>query len=137
MKDMAIVAFILPALSALIEIRAAWITVDNVLKTYVGAEPRRAILAGNVKRGQVSTIRSAILFADMRGSSDLTATMSAVAAVNLFNQFFGCLVPPIEANGGEVLKYLGTVCWLFSSQKQPVNVKLISMRYITGRSTGP
>jgi adenylate cyclase len=107
MKDIAIVALILPALSALIEIRAAWVTMDNVLKTYVGAEPRRAILAGNVKRGQVSTIRSAILFADMRGSSDLTAAMSAVAAVKLFNQFFDCLVPPIEANRGEVLKYLG------------------------------
>jgi adenylate cyclase len=105
--DIAVFAFILPALSGLIEMRVAWNTLDNVLKTYVGNEPRQAILAGNVKRGQVSEIRSAILFADMRDSSIITADMNAVAAVNLFNQFFDCLVPPIERNHGEVLKYLG------------------------------
>ena len=39
---------------------------DTVLRIYVGDEPHRAILSGTIRRGQVSRIRSAILFADMR-----------------------------------------------------------------------
>ena len=58
-------------------------------------------------RGQVTTIRSAILVADMRDSTGHTAEISAVEAVELMNDFFDCLVPPIESRGGEVLKYLG------------------------------
>jgi adenylate cyclase len=106
-EDLAVVLYVFPALSALIEIRVAWRTLDNVLTTYVGDEPKQAILAGNVKRGQVTTIESAILFADMRDSSILTAAMTGVAAVAFFNQFFDCLVPAIEAQHGEVLKYMG------------------------------
>ena len=78
-----------------------------MLRIYVGDEPRQAILSGNVKRGQVSTIRSAILFADMRDSTLHTVELGAVGAVELFNAFFDCLVPPIETRNGEVLKYMG------------------------------
>jgi adenylate cyclase len=106
-SDLAVVLYLFPALSALIEIRLAWRTLDTVLSTYVGDEPKQAILAGNVKRGQVTTIESAILFADMRDSSILTADMTSVAAVAFFNRFFDCLVPAIEAQHGEVLKYMG------------------------------
>jgi len=78
-----------------------------LLRTYVGDEPHRAILQGNTKRGQVSTIRSAMLFADMRDSVGYTVDLDAVAAVGVFNALFDCLVPPIESRGGEVLKYMG------------------------------
>src|SRR5256885_15894766 len=50
---------------------------------------------------------SAILFADMRDYTRLTATLSPEEAVELLNGYFDCLVPPIEAQGGEVLKYMG------------------------------
>lgn len=102
-----VLALIAPVLGALINTRITRLTLDRLLRTYVGDEPHRAILDGNVKRGQVSTIRSAILFADMRDSTGHTSEISAVDAVDLFNSFFDCLVPPIEARRGEVLKYIG------------------------------
>ena len=43
----------------------------------------------------------------MRDYTRLTATLSPEEAVQLLNVFFDCLVPPIEAEGGEVLKYMG------------------------------
>ena len=43
----------------------------------------------------------------MRDSTGHTAEISAVEAVDLFNDFFDCLVPPIETRQGEVLKYIG------------------------------
>ena len=43
----------------------------------------------------------------MRDYTRLTATLPPEGAVQLLNDFFDCLVPPIEAEGGEVLKYMG------------------------------
>ncbi len=106
-QDLAVLAYILPAIAILIDIRSTWLSLDKLLRTYVGDEPHRAILRGNTKRGQVSTIRSAILFADMRNSVGYTIDLDAVSAVGVFNAFFDCIVPAIEGRRGEVLKYIG------------------------------
>jgi adenylate cyclase len=106
-RALAILRFIVPTLAAVMEIRSTSLRLDNVLRIYVGDEPHRAILAGTIRRGEVSRIRSAILFADMRGYTSLTSALTPEAAVELLNEYFDCLVPPIEAEGGEVLKYLG------------------------------
>ena len=106
-QDVLALALIIPVLALIINARVSQLTLDSLLRTYVGDEPHRAILEGNVKRGQVSTIRSAILFADMRNSTGHTAEITAIEAVDLFNAFFDCLVPPIERRGGEILKYIG------------------------------
>src|SRR3954464_5746534 len=98
---------VVTTVAAMMEIRVLHHHLDNVLRIYVGDEPHRAILSGTIRRGQVSRIRSAILFADMRDYTRLTATLSPEEAVQLLNVFFDCLVPPIEAEGGEVLKYMG------------------------------
>ncbi len=105
--DIAALARLLPAIAILIDLRSTWLSLDKLLRTYVGDEPHRAILRGVTKRGQVSTIRSAILFADMRDSIGHTVDLDAVAAVGVFNALFDCLVPPIESRSGEVLKYMG------------------------------
>lgn len=98
---------IVPALAAAMEIRAGYATLDQILRVYIGDEPHQRVLSGDVRRGQVSRIRSAILFADMRSYTRLTSNMQPEDVVSLLNVYFDCLVPPIEAEGGEVLKYLG------------------------------
>ena len=106
-RALGILRFLMPTLSAAIEMRAVGQRLDNVLRIYVGDEPHQQILSGAIRRGQVSRIRSAILFADMRGYTRITSAMSPEEAVELLNGFFDCLVPPIEQEGGEVLKYMG------------------------------
>jgi adenylate cyclase len=106
-QGLRVLQFVVPTIAAMMEIRALHYHLDNVLRIYVGDEPHRAILSGTIRRGQVSRIRSAILFADMRDYTRLTATLSPEEAVQLLNGYFDCLVPPIEAEGGEVLKYMG------------------------------
>jgi adenylate cyclase len=103
-QGLRVLRFVMPALAAMMEIRVLNLHLDNVLRIYVGNEPHRAILSGTIRRGQVNRIRSAILFADMRDYTRLTATLSPEEAVELLNGYFDCLVPPIEAEGGEVLK---------------------------------
>src|SRR3954462_2192646 len=106
-QGLRVLRFVMPTMAAMMEIRALHQHLDNVLRIYVGNEPHRAILSGAIRRGQVSRIRSAILFADMRDYTRLTATLSPEEAVELLNAYFDCLVPPVEAEGGEVLKYMG------------------------------
>jgi adenylate cyclase len=106
-SDMSLLEGIVPALAAAMEIRAGYATLDQILRVYIGDEPHQRVLSGDVRRGQVSRIRSAILFADMRNYTRLTSNMHPEDVVSLLNIYFDCLVPPIEAEGGEVLKYLG------------------------------
>lgn len=80
---------------------------EDVTRMYVGEEPHKRILSGDVHRGEVTRIKSAILFADMRAFTSITAEMSAEKTTALLNDFFDCIVPAIEAERGEVLKFMG------------------------------
>jgi adenylate cyclase len=105
--DLAVIGFMMPACAAVLEILGGYRNLDQLLRIYVGDEPHQAILRGAVRRGEVMRIRSAILFADMRNYTRLTSPLSPEAAVELLNAYFDCLVPPIETEGGEILKYMG------------------------------
>jgi adenylate cyclase len=98
---------IMPTFAVVMEVRTLNLRLNDVLRIYVGDEPHRAILSGSILRGQVTRIRSAILFADMRSYTRLSSGLSPEASVTLLNDYFDCLVPPIESEGGEVLKYMG------------------------------
>ncbi len=106
-RSLTILRLIMPSFSLVTELRATSNRLDEVLRIYVGDDPHRAILGGTIQRGQVTRIRSAILFADMREYTRISSTLSPESAVELLNNYFDCLVPPIEDEGGEVLKYLG------------------------------
>ncbi len=75
-EHIAILRFIMPALAAVMEMRVLNKQLDHVLRVYVGDEPHRAILSGDIRRGQVTRIRSAILFADMRDYTRISADMT-------------------------------------------------------------
>ncbi len=106
-RDFAFLRAVFPALAACQEILTTNRAMHEVMRMYVGDEPHRRILSGDVHRGEVMHIRSAILFADMRRFTELTADMSAEAATGLLNTYYDCLVPPVEEAGGEVLKFMG------------------------------
>ncbi|MBY6139241.1 adenylate/guanylate cyclase domain-containing protein [Leisingera daeponensis] len=106
-EDIRFLRAVFPALAACQEVLSTARTMKEVLRIYVGEEPQRRILSGDVHRGEVMRIRSAILFADMRRFTELTAGMSAEQATGLLNAYYDCIVPPVEAAGGEVLKLIG------------------------------
>lgn len=106
-EDIAMLRATFPAISAYQEIAVLKRMLKDVTRMYVGDEPHERILSGDVHRGEVTSIESAILFADMRAFTSMTAAMSAEEATALLNDFFDCIVPPVEAQGGEVLKFLG------------------------------
>ena len=74
---------------------------------YVGNEPHLRILSGDVRRGEVLRIRAAILFADMRDFTGFTSHLVRGGRDALVNEYYDCIVPPIDERGGEVLKFMG------------------------------
>ena len=106
-EDRAVLRLVMPVLAVCQEVFAMHRILQEVTRTYIGAGPQERILAGDVVRGEVTRIRSAILFADMRRFTELTAEISAEAAVALLNAYYDCVVPAIEAAEGEVLKFIG------------------------------
>ena len=52
-------------------------------------------------------IELSMLFADLRQSTELAATISAVAFSRILNAFYGIASRAVEARGGSVDKYLG------------------------------
>lgn len=79
----------------------------DVLKAYVGDDPARRILAGTVRRGDLRPMRAAMMLTDLRGFGELSDRLPPDAVVASLNRMFDALVPAVEAEGGEVLKYTG------------------------------
>ena len=104
---LALLRALLPALTPALELRATHRILNEVLRIYVGSKAGSSILSGNVRRGDVRKIRSAILVCDMRRFSTLTADMDAEGAVALLNRYLDGVVPAVSEAGGEVLKFIG------------------------------
>jgi len=96
-----------PPLARVAEVRGLRRTAVSLLNAYVGHKAGEHILSGRIHRGDVESIRAVIWLSDMRGFTRRADTMAPVALIELLNLFFDNLVPPIEARGGEVLKFMG------------------------------
>jgi len=86
-EDVAVLRSIFPTLAALQEVLALHRVMREVMRMYVGDEPHLRILSGDVRRGEVLRIRAAILFADMRDFTGLTAHLPEEAATAHVNEY--------------------------------------------------
>jgi adenylate cyclase len=98
---------LLPALSLVTEIRLKNIMARTLLQTYVGPHASEAILAGATTRGSGATISAAIMICDMRDFTTLSSLWPRDFVIDLLNAYFDALSDPIEAHGGEILKFMG------------------------------
>jgi len=98
---------ILPAFRAVAEVKSAAQRTHSALATYVGGDTSAMILDGDIHRGEVKRVRSAIMFVDMRNFTKLSTEVSEEKLVEVLNEYYDCVVPHVEAAGGEVLKFIG------------------------------
>jgi adenylate cyclase len=94
-------------LARLAEVYALRRTAITLLNTYVGRDAGERILQGRIRRGDIERIDAVILLSDLR---DFTATSDLIAGegvIQLLNGYFDCLVPALQGQGGQVLKFIG------------------------------
>ena len=106
-QDVAILDRVRKPLARLTETYMLRLDATYLLSTYVGRNSGAHILDGKVHRGDGGEVEAVILFADLKGFTRLSNSVSGDALVNLLNDTFDCLVPAVMAHGGEILKFMG------------------------------
>jgi len=104
---------IVPALRSACEVRLLRLTEATLLDTYVGPLTGRRILEGHIRRGDVETLKAALLLCDLRDFTVLSNRLPPEQMLDRLNLYFDQLVPPIAAAGGEVLKFMGDAVLAF------------------------
>jgi adenylate cyclase len=94
-------------LARLVEAYLLRLNAASIISAYVGRNSGEQILQGRIHRGDGEEIDAAILFTDLIGFATLSNTRSGPELVTLLNDAFDIMVPPVEAHGGEILKFLG------------------------------
>ena len=98
---------LLPFYATVVEAKALWRFTENMLSTYVGDEPSRLILDGQVRRGDIRTITAALMLVDLRDFTLLSDQLRPRAVIRLLNDYFDCVFPPVRRNGGEIMEIMG------------------------------
>ncbi len=86
---------------------AARSTLSALLTTYLGRRSAAQVLAGRLRREPGETIRAALLFADLRGFTELSETTEANDVIAALDAWFDRVAGAVHAFGGEVLKFIG------------------------------
>jgi adenylate cyclase len=79
----------------------------TLMNTYVGPSAGQRVLDGAIKRGVGETIRAAIWFCDLKDFTRLSEMLPGPQLLELLNDYFDVMTEAIEAEGGEILKFVG------------------------------
>lgn len=86
---------------------AARATTAVLLETYLGRRSAAQVLAGRLRREPGETIRAALLYADLRGFTELSESVSPREVIAALDAWFDRIAGGVHAFGGEVLKFIG------------------------------
>lgn len=78
----------------------------GVLGAYIGHDAGRHVLSGQIRAGEGNQVTAALLLADLRGFTSATEREGS-AVIGRLGKHLGAIAEPVEAEGGEVLKFLG------------------------------
>ncbi len=98
---------LMPALARVAEVYTHLRKAHNILDAYLGAHAGEKVLAGQIRRGDGEEIRAVIWFCDLRESTELADSMTRGEFLRLLNEFFECVLGPVLARRGEVLRFIG------------------------------
>jgi adenylate cyclase len=86
---------------------AARATLTAALEAYLGKRSAARVLAGPLRRDIGETIQAALLYADLRGFTELSESHPPSAVISALDAWFDRIAGPVHAFGGEVLKFIG------------------------------
>ena len=105
--DIAQIQAILPVLAVVIEARSMHRLAGTLLNIYLGRTAGQRILDGDIRRAQGEHMNAVILASDMRGFTSLSDRLPGEELIALLDDYFDAVAAPVQARGGEVLKFVG------------------------------
>ena len=79
----------------------------DLLATYLGHDAGNRVMAGDIQRGAVGEIEACLFYADLRGFTDYAEATPPATVAERLNAYLDCMGAPVEARGGQILKFLG------------------------------
>ena len=98
---------LLPGLALLVELHESRRFSATLLDTYLGHGPGQRVLNGAVRRGDVTGLKAALWYADLRGFTEAALHLSPEQTIAHINAAFEVMVGRVEPAGGDVLKFIG------------------------------
>jgi adenylate cyclase len=80
---------------------------NTLVRTYLGQDPGKMVLSGQIKQGDVKSMDAAIWFSDLRGFTSMSSTLTPEVLIATLNKYFAALGPVFDQTGGEILKFIG------------------------------
>lgn len=98
---------LMPYIALVLEVQAKTRVMTTLLDTYLGHHAGRRVLAGTIRRGDAHPIHAVLWYCDLRDSTELAQRLEPHQLIETLNAFFAAMGGPIEAAGGEILKFIG------------------------------
>lgn len=98
---------LVPLLGMVLTVHAQRNSTRALLGTYLGADAASRVLDGHIRRGDVVDIEAAVCFCDLRDFTALSQRLDQGALLDLLHDAFGAVVGAVEAERGDVLKFIG------------------------------
>ena len=78
-----------------------------LLETYLGSDAASRVLDGHIRRGEIVDVEAAVCFCDLRNFTELSQQLDQAELIELLDDAFGAVVGAVEAERGDVLKFIG------------------------------
>lgn len=98
---------LMPLLGLVLTTFAQRASTRALLGTYLGEDAASRVLDGHIRRGAVVDVEAAVCFCDLRNFTELSQQLDQAALIELLDDAFGAVVGAVEAEGGDVLKFIG------------------------------
>ncbi|HEX9395464.1 MAG TPA: adenylate/guanylate cyclase domain-containing protein [Burkholderiales bacterium] len=105
--EVAALRTLMPPFCRVAEIYALRRQSRNILDAYLGQQAGEKVLAGKIRRGDGEEINAVIWFCDLRDSTPLADSMSRQDFLRLLNEYFECVLEPVQERKGEILRFIG------------------------------
>ena len=106
-EEIAAIERLQPRLTVAIKSAVLHQIATDVVTIYLGADAGRRVLSGEIDRGGVRVLNVALFFCDLRGFSALADRSDLREMIALLDLYFDLIAAPLEARGGQVLKFMG------------------------------
>ena len=105
--DIACIERLLPMLGIAVKAASTYSVADTLLATYLGADAGRRVLHGEIRRGEVESIRAVLWLCDLRDFTRIADTAAADQFTEMLNGAYECMGEALAEQGGEILKFMG------------------------------
>src|SRR3546814_10885315 len=107
-----------PLFALRLELEAGRRMTKDLLTTYLGRGPAKRVLKGDFMRGRGYEAEAAIWLSDLRGFTAYSDRHAPQQVVATLDDYFDAMAGPVQAHGGEVLKFIGDgLLAIFSSEE--------------------